>query len=154
MIGRAGCSAQSLHLLHQEGHQLVGVQQSLRFLIQISLVGRAAAFGYEEEFIFIALFGMNLNLSRQIAAGVHLLIHGKRRILRITEIVFGVRFVNAVSYLLLIVATGPYMLTFVTCADCRARILAHGQNTFGTDIGVAQHGQSHETVVVAGFGIR
>ena len=47
MIWRTGGGAEGLHFLNQEGEQCLGVNQRLGLLIEVSLVGRAAAFGHE-----------------------------------------------------------------------------------------------------------
>ena len=45
VVRRAGGRTERLHFLNHEGDERVGVEQSLGFLIEIRLVGRAAAFG-------------------------------------------------------------------------------------------------------------
>ena len=148
MIGRAGCRAERLHFLDQEGHQSLGVEDSLCLLIEICLVGRAASLGNEEEFIFIAFGGVDVDLSGEVAAGVHFIIHGEGSVLRIAEIILGVGLIHAERDFLFIVATGPYLLALVSCADACAGVLAEREHALGGHFGVAEHGESHEAVVV------
>ena len=78
MIGRAGSRAECPDLLIQEREHGLPVQTSGRLLIQKALVRRAAALGQEEEFVCIAVFRINLDLSRKIALGVRLFVHRDR----------------------------------------------------------------------------
>ncbi len=64
VIRRARCGAQRLHLLHQEGHQRGGIKHGLGHLVQIGLVGRAAALGHAQEAIFHAFGCLDVDLSR------------------------------------------------------------------------------------------
>ena len=76
----SGCT-QGLHLLYQEGNQGVGIQHSLCLLIQIGLVGRATTLRHAKELILHALSRLDVDLSRQVALGVHLIVHIQRGIL-------------------------------------------------------------------------
>lgn len=49
MVGRAGGRAEGFHFLHKEGNEGLGVDDGLRFLIEVSLVGRTSALGHEYE---------------------------------------------------------------------------------------------------------
>ena len=78
VIGRTGGGAEGFHLGHQEFFQTLRIEQGLGFLEQIGLVGAAAAFGNEQEFVFVAFGGIEIDLGGQIAAGVDLLVHVQR----------------------------------------------------------------------------
>ena len=93
VVRRTSSCTQSLHFLNQERNQSSRIQDSLGFLIQISLVGRTTTLSHAQEFIFHSLSSLNINLSRQVATGVHFLIHGKRSILRITQVFFRISLV-------------------------------------------------------------
>ena len=81
VIGRAGCSSEALHLVHEEGHERFRVQNCLGLLVEIGLVGRATAFGDAEEMIFHSFRGFDVDLCGEVAACVYLLIHGEGCIL-------------------------------------------------------------------------
>ena len=82
MIWRAGCRAEALHLLDQERNEGSRVLDAgLGLLIQVSLVGRAAALGHAEEAVLHSFCGLDVNLGRKIALGVHLVVHIQRGIL-------------------------------------------------------------------------
>lgn len=84
VVRRAVRGAEQTDLLLQEGHDLVGVQDRLGLLVEVRLVGRPAALGHEQELVgvLVALdrVGVQLDLGRQVAAGVLLLEERHRRI--------------------------------------------------------------------------
>ena len=106
MIGRTSGSAESLL-----------IKDSLSLLIEISLIGRAATLSHEEELILIALGGMDFDLRREVATGVHLIIHIEGSVLRIAEIILSISLIYTLRDHLLIVATGPYLLTLISGTD-------------------------------------
>jgi hypothetical protein len=75
VIGRAGGGAERLHFLDAEFLEALRIEQGLGFLIEKGLVGRAAALGDEEEFVGIALGGVEVDLRGQVGLGVDLVIH-------------------------------------------------------------------------------
>ncbi len=131
MVGRACCGSERFHLLDEERNERLGVEDGLCLLIEICLVGGAAALSHEQELVLVAFCGVYVDLGREVAAGVHLFIHGQRRVLRVAEIVFGVSLVYAVGNLLLVVASRPYLLAFVCRADACAGVLAERKHAFG-----------------------
>jgi hypothetical protein len=54
VVGRAGRGAQRADLVGHELQQRVGVQEGLGLLVEVRLVGRAAALGQEEELVLAA----------------------------------------------------------------------------------------------------
>ena len=94
MIRRTSGSSQSLHFFHQERNQCTRVQNCFCFLIQICFVGRTTTFRYAEEFVFHAFGSFDVNLCRQVTFCIYLIIHIQRRILRVTQVFFGICFVN------------------------------------------------------------
>ena len=153
VVGRTCCGAERLHFLDEERKEGVGVEQGLGLLIEICLIGRAAAFGHEEEVVFIVLGGVDVDLGGEVAAGVDLVVHGQGSVLRVAEIVGGIGVVDAVRNHFGIVAAGEHILAFFGVADGCARVLAEGELAFGGDIGVAEHGESDKLVVFGSFGV-
>ena len=154
VVGRAGSRAEALHLLDQEGHQCAGVLDAgLCFLIEVGLVGRAAAFGDHEEAVLHAFGGFDVDLGRQVALGVHLVIHVERRILGIAQVVLGVGVIDAAREVFLVAESGPHLLSFFAVDDGCAGVLAEGQLAFGRNFGVAQEGEGDILVVGRGFGV-
>ena len=74
-----------------------GFSTALRLLVEKALVGRAAALGDEEEFVFVARLGIEVDLRRQIVAGVDLLVHRQRRDLAVAQIGLGIGAADAVA---------------------------------------------------------
>ena len=151
MVGRAGRRAQRAHLLHQELLQRGRIQQGLRFLVKVGLVGGAAALGDEEEGVLHAFHGFNVNLGGQVGAGVLFRIHVQRHGLGIAQVVLGVGVVNAVGKLFAVIAAGPDLLALLAHDGGGARVLAEGQDSGGSHFRVAEHRQGHALVIGAGF---
>ena len=147
MVRRTCRRAQSLHLLDQERHKSLLIKNSFGFLIKISLVRRTSTLGDKEEFILIALSGMNLYLGREITACIHLVIHIQRCVLRVTQVIFSICFVDTIRDLFLVVTAGPYLLTFISGAYGCTGILTERQYPFGCHLRIAKHGQSNVSVI-------
>ena len=82
MIWRAGCGSEALHLGHEERNESSRIlNPGLGLLIEIALVGRAASLGDHQETVLVALNGLDVDLRREVALGVHLIVHVKRSIL-------------------------------------------------------------------------
>ncbi len=96
---------------------------------------------------------MNVNLSGEVAAGVDLVIHVERGVLRIAEVVFGVGLIDAVAQFFFVVAAGPDMLALFAVNNCRAGVLTEGKLAFGRYFGVAEHGEGYIFVVGRCFGV-
>ena len=86
-------------------------------------------------------------------AGVHFLVHGEGSVLAVAQVVGGVGLVHTVADVFLVVGAGEYILAFLAVHDGGAGVLAEGQLALGGHLGIAKHGQSHELVVLAGFGV-
>src|SRR3546814_4826200 len=82
-------------------------------LFRSGLVGRATAFGHEQELVGVALCGIELDLGRQVAAGILLLEHRQRRQLRIAQVGLGIGAVDALRDSLLVAALGPDILALL-----------------------------------------
>ena len=90
VVGRAGRGAEGEDLLLEEGEHPVAAQDRRRRLIEEALVGRAAALGDEQELVGVLAFGGDLDLSRQVVAGVPFLEHRERRELAVAQVLLGV----------------------------------------------------------------
>ena len=81
MIRRTSRCTQCLHLLNQERNQSARIQNRFCLLIQISLIGRTTTLGHTQEFVLHAFRSLDIDLGRQIALRVHLVVHVERSIL-------------------------------------------------------------------------
>lgn len=154
MIRRTGSRAECLHLLDKERNESLRVDKSLCLLIEISLVGRTAALRYEQEFILIAITGMNINLRREITSGIDLVIHIQGGVLAIAEIIGSICVIHTVRDIFLIVSAGPDRLAFGSVNYSSAGVLTERELTHCSDLGIAQHCECHKLIVLAGFGVR
>ena len=76
VVGRAGCRAEALHLLHQERQERALVLDGgLGHGVEVGLVGGSAALGDHDEAILVALHGLDVNLCGEVAARVDLVVH-------------------------------------------------------------------------------
>ena len=153
MVGWTCCGAERFHFLNEEGQERLGVDERFGFLIEIGLVGRAAAFGDEEEVVFVAVDSVEVDLRGEVAAGVDFVVHVEGRVLRVAQIVLSVGEIDAFGYALFVVAAGVDVLAFLADADGRAGVLAEGELTFCSYFGVAEHREGDEFVVLACFGV-
>ena len=157
VVGRAGGGAERLDLGFQEFQQPLGRQDRPRLLEQERLVGAAAALGDEHQGklvgVVLARGGQDVELHRQVVAGVDLLEHRQRRHLRVAQVGLGVGAVDAPGQRLLLVAIDPDALALLAEHDRGAGVLAHRQHAAGGDVGVLQQVQRDEAVVRAGFRI-
>ena len=148
MVGRTGCGTQTLHLLHQEGQQGAFVLDGgLGHGVEVGLVGRSAAFGYHHKAVFGSLAGLDVDLCRKVAAGVHLVVHVEGSILRVTQIVVHEGVVYTARKGFLVLKAGPHLLAFLTMYNGGAGVLAEGQNALAGCFGVAKELQGHIAVV-------
>ena len=89
----------------------------------------------------------DVELHRQVIAGVHLLEHRQRRHLRIAQVGLGVGAMDAPRQRLLLVAFHPHALALLAEHQRRAGILAHRQHAARRDVGVLQQIQRDEPIV-------
>ena len=107
VIGRARGGAERAQLLVEEREQALRVQERLGLLVQVALVRRAAALGHEQELVGVAVVGVELDLRRQVGAGVLLLVHVERRELRVAQVARLVGLEDAARERRLVAAAGP-----------------------------------------------
>ena len=104
VVRRARCGAELARLLVDPLEQRLRVEPRLRLLEQERLVGRPAALRHEQEAVFVARSRIQLDLRRQVVAGVDLLVHVERRHLRVAQVGLGERAVHATAQRNLVVA--------------------------------------------------
>ena len=127
MVGRAGCRAQALHLLHEEGDECALVLDGgLGHRVEISLVGRAAALGDHDEAVFCAFTSFDVNLCGQVAARIHLVVHVQGCVLRVAQVVLGEGVEDTAAQSLFILEACPHLLAFLAVDDGSAGVLAEG----------------------------
>ncbi len=148
MVRRAGSSSKGLHLLDQEWHQRVRIEDRLGHLVEIGFVGRAAALHYAKEFVFHAFSGFYVNLSWQIAFRVDFFVHVQRSVLAVTKVLLSVGLEHSFRESLGIIEACPHLLSLLSVNDCRSRVLAERQLALCSHFCVAQKAQSDVFVVV------
>ena len=154
VIGRTSCCSQALHLLHQERNERsLVLDGGLGHGVEIGLVGRAAALSHHDKLVFGTLNRLNVNLCGQVATGIHLVVHVKCRILGIAQVVLGEGVVHTKGERLLILKSGPYLLSFFAMDDGGACVLTEGEHALGGSLGIAEELQGHILVVLAALGI-
>ena len=153
VVGRAGRGAQRAQLLVQEAGQPLRVQQRLGLLVQERLVGRAAALGQDQELVLrrCSRRAVQLDLRRQVGAGVALVPERRRRHLRVAQVQLVVGGEDAAGDGFLVAAAGEHGLRALADDDRGAGVLAHRQHPAGRDAGVAQQVGGHEPVVGRGL---
>jgi len=96
---------------------------------------------------------VDLDLRRHVRARVLLLEHGKRRELRIAQVLFQVRVARALRERGLVVTLSPDQPAFLAHDDRGAGVLAHRQHAARRDVGVLQQVVGDELVVVGRLGV-
>ncbi len=163
VVRRAGGRAERLDLLVEELQQTGRVEHRLRLLEQERLVRRPAALGHEQELVLRPTPGgracrdprrrVDLDLRRQVGAGVLLLEHAQWRELGVTQVELRVGVVHAAADRLGVVGAGEHTFGLLAHHDRGAGVLAHRQHAAGRDVHVLQQVQGHEAVVPARLGV-
>ncbi len=96
---------------------------------------------------------VDLDLRRQVGAGVLLVPHRQRGQLRVAQVEPGVRVVHALADRLGVVAAGEHPLALLAHHDRGAGVLAHRQYAGRADVGVLQQVERDEAVVAAAVGV-
>ena len=96
---------------------------------------------------------IEVDLRRQIVAGIDLLEHRQRRELAVAQIGLGIGAADAGGERRGVAAAGPDALALLAHDDRGAGVLAHRQHLAGGDVGVLQQIEGDEAVVVGGLGI-
>ena len=153
VVGRAGRGAQGADLGVEELQQRGLVQHRRRLLVEVALVGRAAALGDEQELVGVAVGRIDVDLRRQVGAGLHFLEHRDRRDLGIAQVGLGVGLEHAPGDRRLVAAAGPHRLALLAHDDGGAGVLAHRQHAARRDVGVLQELERHVLVVGRGLAV-
>ena len=154
VVRRAGGGPQRADLLVEELQHPLGVEHRLGLLEQERLVRGPAALGHEQELVggvVGARRGVQLDLRRQVGAGVALLPHRQRRELGVAQVELGVGVVHALADPLGVVGAGEHALGLLAHHDGGAGVLAHRQHAAGGDVDVLEQVERDEPVVAAGL---
>ena len=146
--GGTGGRPERLHLVEDPRQQRRLVQQRLGLLVEVALVGRAAALGHEQELVGVAVDGGDLDLRRQVRAGVLLGVHVERCHLGVPEVRRLVRVVDAVGDRFLVAAAREHELALLRLHDRGAGVLAHREHAARGDRRVLEQVERDEAVVV------
>ena len=138
VVGGAGGGSQGADLVVEEFEQHLRVQHRLALLIEKALVGRPAALGDEEKFVGVSGLGEEVDLRRQVVAGVDFLVHRQRRQLAVAQIGFGIAAPDPGGECGGVVSIGPDLLPLLAHHNGGAGVLAHRQHAAGGDVGVLQ----------------
>ena len=150
VVRRAGGGAERADLLVEELQHPRRVQDRLRLLVEEGLVGRAAALGHEEELVLrlaVVLGRVDLDLRRQVGAGVLLLPRGQRRELGVAQVELRVGVVHPARDRLGVVGAGEHALGLLAHHDRGAGVLAHRQHAARGDVDVLEQVERDEAVV-------
>ena len=154
MIRRTSGSTERLHLLHEERQQRAFVLDGgLGHRVEVGLVGRTATLGNHHKAIFSTFTGLDVNLGREVATGVHLVVHIQRSILRIAQVVLRIGVIDTEREGFLILEAGPYLLSLLTMDNGCTCILAEWKNTLHRCLRIAEELQGYILIVLRGFGV-
>ena len=138
VVRRAGRRPDGADLLLEERGHPRRVQHRLGLLVQVRLVGRAAALGHEQELVGVPVGRVQLDLRGQVGARVLLVPHGQRRHLGVAQVQLGVGVVDAAGEVLLVPPVGEDLLAALAHHDRGAGVLAHRQHPARRDVRVLQ----------------
>ena len=157
VVRRACRGAQRAQRGVEELPEARGVEQRLGLLEEEGLVGRPAALGHIEQFVGELVprlgVGVDLDLRREIGAGIALIPHGERRHLGVAEVEHGEGVVDASADRLFIGALGEHLLAALADDDGGAGVLAHREHPARGDVGVLEQVEGNELVVGARLGV-
>ena len=154
MVRRTSGCAEGFHLFHKERDKRAFVLDScFGLLIEVGLVRAAATLGYAQETVLHSFRCLQIDLCRQVALSVHLVVHRERSVLRVTQVALGVGIEHTAREGFLVAEARPNLLALLAMDDSRAGILAERQLAFGGHLSVAEERQSHVLVVGAGLGV-
>ena len=101
-----------------------GLDAGVGLLVEVGLGGRTTTLGDAEEMVLHTLGSLKVDLSREVALGVHLVVHIKRSVLRVAEVALGIGEVYTLSESLFVAIAGPYLLTLLAVNDSGTGVLA------------------------------
>mmetsp|Transcript_29571 Transcript_29571/g.50209 ORF Transcript_29571/g.50209 Transcript_29571/m.50209 type:complete len:587 (-) Transcript_29571:115-1875(-) len=144
---------EGLDVVFEELHEGLGVEEGLGLLVQEGLVGAPAALGNELEVVLVAGRRVEVDLGGQVGLRVDLLVHVQGGGLGVAEVGAGVRVIDPVRQMRLVLPVREHVLPAFAGDDGRARVLAPGQHHVAGDVGVLQELEGHEPVVGRGLGV-
>jgi hypothetical protein len=148
MVRRASRSTEGLHLLDKERNECARVLDAgFSLLVEVGLVGRTTTLGDAEEMVLHTLGSLKVDLSREVALGVHLVVHIKRSVLRVAEVALGIGEVYTLSESLFVAIAGPYLLALLAVDDSRTGVLAERELALARNLGIAEESECHVLVV-------
>ena len=151
VVRRASGCTESLHLFGEELFQGLRVEERLGHRPVISLVGRTTALGDEQELHFGTFFGVDVDLSREVATGVLFFVHRQGSNLAVAKVLGGVSVVDTFRNRFGVIKARPDLLALVGNANSRTRVLAERENALGGNAGVLEHGEGDKLVVIRSF---
>ena len=143
----------SFPYLNIDAHDFSITYPHERYARYDGLVGAAAALGHHDEAVFAATGSLDVNLGREVALGVHLVVHIERSVLAVTEVLLGVGIEHTQAQGLFIFEVGPDLLALLAVDDCSTSVLAEGQDTLHGRLCVAQELQGHVLVIIGSLGV-
>ena len=150
MIRRACSGTEALHLLHKERNEGAWVLDAgLGLLVEVALVCRSTALGDHEESVLHAFCGLDVDLGREVALCVDLVVHVQRGILGVAEILLCVGLEDSEGNGLLILEAGPDLLALLTVDNGCAGVLAKREFALCSDFSIAEESEGDILVVLA-----
>ena len=154
VIRRTSCSTQCFHLFYQERKQCAFIlDSSLSHRVEVSLVGRTTTLSNHYKAVFVAFGSLDVDLSRQVATSVYFIVHVKRSVLRVAQIIFCKCVVHTAAQRFFIFEVGPYTLSFFSVDNGSTGILAERQNAFCGSFCITKELQCYVLVVFRSFGV-
>mmetsp|Transcript_89174 Transcript_89174/g.277220 ORF Transcript_89174/g.277220 Transcript_89174/m.277220 type:complete len:556 (-) Transcript_89174:395-2062(-) len=147
VVRRARGRAYVRDLLGNELREGLLVQRAFSLLEKLRLIGTATAFCNEQEVVCVALLRHHVDLGRQVGPCVRLLEHGLRGHLRVPQVPFGVRLVDAPREVILVFPISEHVAPALRQDRCSARVLARWHNHSGRHARVLQELKGNKAVV-------
>ncbi len=104
--------------------------------------------------VFHTFSSLDVNLRRKVALGIDLVIHGKRSVLRITEILLCVSLIDSKRKSFLVTIACPDLLAFFAMDNGSSGVLAERELALCSHLCVAKESQRNIFVVLARLWIR
>ena len=149
MIRRTSSSTQRLHLLYEERNQRsLVLNGSLGHGIEIGLIGGTTTFRHHHKLILSTFCSLDVNLCRQVATGIHLVVHVQRCILRVAQVILREGVEDTKAQRLFILETRPYLLTFLTVDNGCTRVLTEREDATCSHLSITQELQGHILIIL------
>ena len=154
MIRRTSSCTKRTHLLDKERKEgpLI-LNRRLGHRIEISLIRTSASLCNHNEPILIPLGSLDIDLGREIALGVDLVIHVERGILAVAEILFCESIENSETQGLFVLEIGPDSLAFLAMDNGSTGILAERKYSLYGSLCIAKELEGDIFIVLTCFGV-